>query len=51
MDTGGQVALPSPAGLAGAAPSAALTSAPFSSICTFSTILRFVWDASSSGVL
>ena len=40
MDTGGQVALPSPAGSAGVAPASDLTSAPFWSICTCSTIFR-----------
>src|SRR5262245_10701702 len=49
-DTGGQVALPSPAGSAGAAPSADLTSPPFSSICTCSTILSWVCDDSCSGL-
>src|SRR6185312_4338688 len=49
IDTGGQLALPSPAGSAGAAPSVALTSLPFSSIWTCSTIFRLVWACSSAG--
>ncbi len=49
MDTGGQVALPSPAGSAGVAPAAALTSVPFSSIWTCSTIFRSAFDVLCSG--
>jgi hypothetical protein len=40
--TGSQVAVPSPAGLAGATTPSALTSAPFSSIWTFAAMFKSV---------
>src|ERR1700759_611058 len=49
IDTGGQGAFPSPVGSAGVAPAAALTSAPFSSICTCWTIFRLACDEFWSG--
>src|SRR6202165_5312045 len=50
IDTGGQFALPAPAGSAGVAPPADFTSAPFSSICTCSTIFRLLCDVPPLGL-